>query len=392
MAGLSFVCLNHKNYLGRGDQYVDRLRQGVAKHLKVPHTFRVFTEKDVPEGVEGWWGKIALFKDGMIPAGDRVIFADLDSAIVGDLSDFARYDGPLAMLSDFHFPWQHASGVMLWEAGKYHHVWQSWEDAGRPLMRQGDQMWIRFCEPKANMIQKLFPGQIAGYKTDVRGKGIPPNTRIIAWHGEPKPHEMNWLEPLNACIVGGGPSLAENLDIIRGKAGGCSQVWAVNGTHDYLVENHVTPDRMVIVDPQPHCVEFVRKPVQGCRYYLAEQVHADVSRALRGYEVVRFNHQQLGVGTTVGMQAMELARLEGVKVFDVFGMDCSYRDESHHAYPQSYNDGEKTETVTAYGKTWKTALWMLHQIGQFRGFEKQHPGLSITVHGDGLLAKTREAA
>lgn len=192
MAGLSVVCLNAHNYLGRGDEYVYRLRAGVERHLKAPHTFRVFTEADLPKGVTGWWGKIALFRDGMLPDGERVIFFDLDTIITGSLADLAAYRGRLAMLSDFHFPWQHASGVMLWEAGRYGHIWSEWESAGRPEMRQGDQMWIRFMEPKAARLQELFPGQIRGLKTECVG-GMPEDARVVCYHGQPKCHQNNWL-------------------------------------------------------------------------------------------------------------------------------------------------------------------------------------------------------
>jgi len=189
---LIVACLNHGNYLGRGDEYVYRLRAGVERNLKASHTFRVFTEADIPEGVTGWWGKIALFRDGMLPAGERVMFFDLDTIIPGSLDDLAAYRGPLAMLSDFYHPWQQASGVLLWEAGKYHHIWAEWESAGRPEMRQGDQTWIRFMEPKAPMLQTLFPGQIVGLKTQCRGH-LPEGARVCCYHGQPKPHENNWL-------------------------------------------------------------------------------------------------------------------------------------------------------------------------------------------------------
>lgn len=197
--GLTVACVNWQNYQGRGAEYVQRLQEGTARNLTAPHTFRVFGDADLPTGVEGWWNKIWLLSDDAFPAGERVLFLDLDTIVTGSLDDMAAYRGPLAMLTDFHFPWQHASGVMLWEAGKYHHVWQSWEDAGRPLMRQGDQHWIRFMEPKANRIQTLFPGQIAGLKTDCQG-GLPVGTRLCCYHGQPKPHENDWLPYLRGDL------------------------------------------------------------------------------------------------------------------------------------------------------------------------------------------------
>lgn len=188
MAGLTVACVNWRDYQGRGQWYVDKLREGAAKHLTVPHTFKVFGDADLPEGVDGWFNKIYLFSNDAFPAGERVLFLDLDSAIIGNIDDMGGYDGPLAMLSDFHFPWTSASGVMLWRAGDYEHIWTDWNAAGRPLMRQGDQHWIRFCEPKAARIQGLWPGAIAGFKTDCKSGVPPPGARIVCWHGHPKPH------------------------------------------------------------------------------------------------------------------------------------------------------------------------------------------------------------
>ena len=185
---INVVCVNANNYLGRGQDYVDRLQYGVSRHLGA-HKFHVLTEKDVPPGIEGWWAKLAMFKPGRFEG--RCLYFDLDTLIVGSIGHIANYRGGFAALSDFYRPESLASGVMTWEAGRADHIWTRWVQCGMPQFHQyGDGGWINDVIPEADRLQTLFPSQIVSFKAHCLD-GIPEGARVVCFHGKPRPHVLS---------------------------------------------------------------------------------------------------------------------------------------------------------------------------------------------------------
>jgi hypothetical protein len=206
---LNVVAVHFGDYCGRGAEYVDRLHTDVTIHLPTVHKFWCITDAadNLPEGVEaipvdqgvkGWWNKIALFRPGILPAGERVLYFDLDTMIMGDLSDLAAYRGRFGMARDFYFPHHCSSTIMAWEAGTLDHIWRVWDRCGRPEFQiGGDQEWIESIEPKADRLQDLLPDQLVSYKVSCRDKGFAPKgTRVVAFHGKPRPHEIDFNLPI----------------------------------------------------------------------------------------------------------------------------------------------------------------------------------------------------
>lgn len=187
---LNIVMVNAWNYLGRGDEYVHKLKMGVTRHLSVPHTFHVLTEADVPEGVSGWWSKISMFEPGRFKG--RCLFFDLDTVIVGSLDDIATYDGDFAMVRDWYHPDLKTSSVMAWDADRATQIYQLWE-RGRPQFHpRGDGGFIEAVMPQAEILQDKYPGQLVSFKASC-GQGIPEGARVIAFHGLPRPHHLSDL-------------------------------------------------------------------------------------------------------------------------------------------------------------------------------------------------------
>lgn len=190
---LNVICVNKGNYLGRGAEYVENLRDGVRRHLRGPFAFHVIT--DAPG--EGWWAKISLFEPGRFKG--RCLYFDLDTVIVGSLDHMAAYKGSFAALSDFYRPEALASGVMMWEAGEADHIYTRWIEAGMPQFhRFGDGGWIGEMMPQAARLQKLFPGQFVSLKAHC-GDGVPYGARVVCFHGNPRPHMLadlmsNWTQ------------------------------------------------------------------------------------------------------------------------------------------------------------------------------------------------------
>ena len=197
--------------------HVWALQDGVASHLPLPHRFVCVTDTEV-NGVEtrplrhdwpGWWSKVELWRPDNFTG--RVLYFDLDTAIVGDLSDLASYDGRFGMINDLGLPEggknRHrfgASGVMAWAASPtlsrdiYETFARMSESAMKGREVAGDQHWIAGSVNDAwDDLRALYPGQIQSWKfTAGRNQEIPEGTRVLCWHGHPKPWdvEVQWVK------------------------------------------------------------------------------------------------------------------------------------------------------------------------------------------------------
>lgn len=179
---------------GRYDPvWVRRLAAGVAAHLPVAHRFVCLSDvTDVPGRIPlvtdwpGWWAKLELFRPGLFEG--PVLFFDLDTLIVGDLSEIASYCGGFAMLRDFYRPDGLGSGVLAWmpseETASIYARFPAMERSPFSDPR-GDQAWIARCV-SADRLQDLFPGQFVSYKADDCRAAVPPNARVLCFHGQPK--------------------------------------------------------------------------------------------------------------------------------------------------------------------------------------------------------------
>lgn len=180
-------------------EYVERLADGVRAHLP---NVEVVCLSDVPVPVEriplmhgwpGWWSKIELFRPGLFDG--PVLYLDLDTFIVGDLSEIGGHQHRFTMLSDFFRPHAPASGVMAW-SGDWSPLYRIFLRSPELYMRTyrirdrwGDQAFIAEHLPvKVDRFQALFPGQILSRKVG----GDRSNARIVCSHGRPRPHEVGW--------------------------------------------------------------------------------------------------------------------------------------------------------------------------------------------------------
>jgi hypothetical protein len=186
--------------------WVARLRDGVMRHLPLPHRFVCLSDVDVPceripleHDWPGWWAKIELFK---LPG--PVLYFDLDTAIVGDLSGLvggAKF-ASLAMLRDFYAPDHCGSGVMWWTGTWPRLILDNFVSDPERLMaarraRMGDQAFIEEAIDKRQIArwQDLVGDQIVSYKVHCRS-GIPPNARVVCLHGKPKFADMPANDPV----------------------------------------------------------------------------------------------------------------------------------------------------------------------------------------------------
>lgn len=434
-----------------GPEYVHILRDMVRRNLAQPHRFVCLTDNDeglgdidtspLPEGLEGWWNKIELFRPGRFMG--RVAFFDLDVAITGDLTELVERKG---IIEDWHLP-TYNSSVMVWDAGEHEEAFTKFspEVTGR---MHGDQDWLTMIGG-----WDTFP---ASWCVSYRSHAVewpPLGARVVCFHGEPKPHQIEqgwvtqfwkigglkalksgngmnvsqsiaveqmrenckrnvpWLQPASAhagslVICGGGPSLKDNLGQIRDRKRRKQTVMALNNSWRVLVENKIDPDIISMMDARPENLEFVKDAPEGPLYLLASQTHPSVFEALKDHKVCLWNAcikepiqreildqyndrptSLIGGGGTVGLRMIFVGFVKGYRRFHLYGLDSCYRDGSHHAYAQSLNDGEMVQEIIFRDKTYQCAPWMARQANEFKDAYKAmiERGATIAAHGDGLL-------
>jgi SAM-dependent methyltransferase len=450
---INIVCVKHGDLYG--PEYVNRLVDMVRRNLPEGHyRFTCFTEdptginpdiqiRDLPEGLKGWWNKLYLFKPDVFDRGERVIFFDLDTLIIGLLNDIVSYRGEFATLRDFWRPEGLGPAVMLWESGKHTEIWESFERQGRPLSGNGDQTWLEnYFTEKPDILQDLYPRQFVSYKTHCHPYP-PKGSRVVCFHGLPRPHDVKdgwvpriWKEggdsiadleavantkdvseniryacslkhpwlPLKsahsgrAVICAGGPSIKQCFEAITGHN---APIFAVNGTANLLSDNGVLVDYQIILDARPGNVDFVKRPM-ALKYLVASQCDRLIFDALKERNVTVFHMNTLDVldaipesnkpinlissGSTVGLAAMALAYTLGFRNIHLYGYDSSF-GESHHAYPQASNDADVVIDASVGDRNFKTTPWMVKQAEEFQTLARNlaELGCSIEVHGDGLL-------
>ena len=437
------------------EEWVDRLYRGVKRNTTREFRFVCYSDKEYNfrEPVER--KELRLPHRNMFSllepfrSDERTIFMGLDTIITGNIDFLFDMEG-FWMLRDPYFPERDCSGVMVFDPQP--ELWEFIEENHERLASENKM----FGHP-SDMIfldkvkHKTINGPefgIYSYKVHARA-GLPNDARIVYFHGKEKPHELDedWVrehwghshkavfsEALNndrqimldqfrenlkldvpwfdetisrlcpALIVGGGPSLQESLTKLRFlKQYG--DIFALNGTHDFLVERGIIPNYHVLLDSRSENSGFVQRPKKKVKYLVSAFCHPSVFKALDGYDVTLWMSDMDGVmplikgredkpvvlvggGATVGMKTMYLTYLMGYRKFHFFGFDSCYRDGRNHAYSQPMNDKESRVDIDANGRHFICAPWMAKQAMEFQGQARKliELGCEINVHGDGLIA------
>jgi hypothetical protein len=438
-----------------GREYVAVLHNMVVRSLGVP--FRFWCITDDPEPIHpdieiiphdpdspGWWQKINLFSPYMPwDEGDRIVYFDLDVAIVGRLEELVETKG---IILDWNLPCYNSS-VMVWDHGEHRDVWDKFMSG---IMRElpGDQDWLT----KVGGWDYLPRDWCLSYR-GLRGEFPPRGSKVIVYHGKPDPHEctdwtadvwkiggltelpvstnMNvtfevalsnmrenskrdlpWFigsEPHKdtAVLIAGGPSLKDHIEAIRAHKQRGARIIALNNTAAYLNTFGIIPDTLIIVDARPENVIFTRGEAK--RYLIASQCDPSLFDALEGKDVHVWHAAvcdeirdvlepywethpvvAIGGGGTVGLRAINVAIVSGYRKLHLYGYDSSYTGEQHHAYRQSLNDLENVHEVFVplLNKTYLCAIWMSRQAAEFRDLvvpTLRENKVKTFVHGSGLI-------
>lgn len=208
----------------------------------------------------------------------------------------------------------------------------------------------------------------------------------------------------HAVLVGGGPSLAANIEEIRYRAGLGQTIFALNGAAHFLASHGIIADYQVMLDAREENVRFV-VPADAKDYLLASQCHAAVFDAVPSdlihvwhcavedgdvLPAVDPPHHYVMCDVTVGLTAMSLVFMMGYRKLHLYGYDSSDADGAMHAYDQTQARAESTRVeVWCDGRKFSAGIAM---YAQAQGFQEACQRLwnadentLITVHGDGLL-------
>lgn len=183
-------------------EWVRKLRDGVSRHLTLPHRFVCLSDVDGPceriplrHDWRGWWSKICLFAELTGPT----LYLDLDSVIVGSLDAIAGYPHRFTMAHEFNRPHMLCSTAMAWN-GDYSFIYDAFLRDPEGIMTQydrmnvdigiGDQAFIADCftgRRTPDTFRDLFGERsIASYKVHKCQDAAPKDAAVVCFHGAPK--------------------------------------------------------------------------------------------------------------------------------------------------------------------------------------------------------------
>lgn len=218
---------------------------------------------------------------------------------------------------------------------------------------------------------------------------------------------LPWIKSIaqhdgEAVIVGGGPSIIDDVEDIRWRASLGQKVFALNNAAQFLIAHDIYPDYQVIVDARPfnsrflgyakhnllasQCDPFVFDTA-GLNTSLWHAADDDVEKLESLFPDDYPAYAMITGGTTVGLSAMTLVYALGYRKLHLYGYDSSHRSGNRHAYPQPENNSIAECKMTVFGKTFDTSIAMAHQAEVFPQLCDIliDNGCLIIVHGEGLI-------
>jgi len=226
------------------------------------------------------------------------------------------------------------------------------------------------------------------------------------------PHLIEMEPHKGRCaIVGAAPSIKDHIEEIKAiKNEEFGLVISLNGAHSYLVNNEVPPNIHILFeididDPETSCGG---PPHRSVYYYVCSHCSQRLLMRLRGHHRVLWHcfdeppdYQTLinrlfpsefmvGGGFVTFFRAINIATILGYRTFEMYGCDCSFKGGSSHFEGYHTKDIEVTLTVAAGTeenyKIFKTKPSLSFLASEFiRYCDTNQRGLSIRVHGDGLM-------
>ena len=196
-------------------------------------------------------------------------------------------------------------------------------------------------------------------------------------------------------LVGSGPSMPSFLEDIRKEAG---TICAIKGAHDFLIENGITPDWFVNLDPRNrlHQIKYAN---DHTRYFIASRCMPEMFQSLEGRKITVFHsfhwglekwpefqgRQMIQGGTTSGLRAINIGWTQGYRKFTIYGFDsCLAPDRLTKRF--TGEAAGKVIDVIVGGRVFYANHAMAQQAIDWRDYLALCTDCTFDVKGDGLLA------
>lgn len=217
-----------------GPEYVNRLYAGVQRHLKRPHRFVCFTENaegidpgveirplpslGLPPGPERGWLKLATFAPHLADLEGVTLFLDVDVIITGPLDIFFEPPEPFYIMKDFNpkRPGVGNSSVYRFVIGAHPTVLSDFVADFEKVKREhrNEQEYLTAAMKRLGVLNYWPDDWAVSYKKRCippfpkslwTAPSAPADTRIVIFHGNPKPEEAmvgtgnKWYRPALAA-------------------------------------------------------------------------------------------------------------------------------------------------------------------------------------------------
>jgi hypothetical protein len=190
--------------------YVERLKAGIARHLKQECKFALFAPYEEDEyltKIPGCFCRLRMFSREWqeahgIEEGDRIVLVDLDVVITGPLDELFDRDEDFVILQGANAsnPCPFNGSLQMLKAGKHENVWKDFS-----LKRAGEVPYFEFPDDQAWLADRVpdAAGWKAGPESGVyafkkpgwpAGDDLPKDARLVAFPGWRDPSKFTHLE------------------------------------------------------------------------------------------------------------------------------------------------------------------------------------------------------
>lgn len=217
------------------------------------------------------------------------------------------------------------------------------------------------------------------------------------------------------ALVGGGPSIKQELDKIREFQASGFPILACGSSHDYLVDQGIIPDYCAVCDPDPITGEYLKRHNEKTQYFVALSCDPCIFELLKDRTVYVWNcksdeaapfvaeevkdHIDIIGGCTVGLRSISIVMCFGYTNIHFWGFDsCMGSGDAHHAYefetkveevgvtyPIRFGD-HANNVPEQDGKYYICSGYQLAQAVHFQQFLITYgAAFTPTFHGEGML-------
>lgn len=200
-------------------------------------------------------------------------------------------------------------------------------------------------------------------------------------------------------LVGSGPSLPNHLDDIKQESAKGRTIVAIKGAHDWLMQNDITPDVWVCVDPRDRRAGIQCKNDRTV-YMVASRCDPVMFEHLADCKVLLWHSWsddermpeldgriRIGGGTTSGLRAINIGYVLGFRKFVLYGFDsCLAADGKTKRFTGEFAPENAIVPMIVGGRTFLCNGAMAMQASEFQELYKVMPDITCDVKGDGLIA------